>query len=52
MNNFTKRLIGGYALVCSFITEELLLVNFRSGLQTVIPLLIRGVMAYALRFEQ
>ena len=34
----------------SFQTEKKLLVIFRSGLQTVIPLLIRGVMACGLRF--
>ena len=34
----------------SFQTERKLLVIFRGGLQTVIPLLIRGVMAYVHRF--
>ena len=34
----------------SFLTEYKLSVIFRVGLQTVIPLLIRGVTAYALRF--
>ena len=34
----------------SFQTEQNLLVIFRGGLQTVIPLLIRGVMAYVHRF--
>ena len=34
----------------SFQTEYKLFVIFRGGLQTVIPLLIRGVMAYALMF--
>ena len=48
--NFSKRLTGGYLLVYSFKTKQQLLVSFRSGLQTVIPLLIRGAMAYALRF--
>ena len=50
LTNFSKRLTGGYLLVYSFKTKQQLLVSFRSGLQTVIPLLIRGAMAYALRF--
>ena len=35
----------------SYQTEQKLLVIFRGGLQTVIPLLIRGVMAYVHRFR-